>query len=219
MFDFFKSLLFDLLHKIQVPNKDDRSECLLDFFDEHFGDSLFEDLSLQDDLPFVADGGESSRAVGSAEPTHPKRFVSGHPTLLHQFNETDYFLKAFGELSRKIFQSDRDFGEEGIVISLLEQRRVLGVDWLKLIALKYWVLKLGCRLAAEGPANRQAADLSFFYAMTSHHFTSQIYDGYGVTVRVRECDLTNPDKLTQKTHQNEEAQIAILSQVIYSKEK
>ena len=83
--------------------------------------------------------------------------------------------------------------------AILEQNKTRGLNFIKLICLRYWILKMSSFLLKNNDnSSKVIGQIGYFYALTKHHFTSQNYRGFEITVNIRECDLTNPDKIYQK---------------------
>lgn len=92
---------------------------------------------------------------------------------------------------------------------------LLNFDKTRLIVLKFLILKFSC-LFSERQSDffRIIGNIVYFHAMTVNQFQYNIYDPMTVSVKIRECDLTNPSKLFQKTNLSRDDQIKNLQKSI-----
>ena len=128
------------------------------------------------------------------------------------------FINAFANLVTHLFPLDQDTETNQFFINQIKNNKNLDFDLTRLLVLKYLILKLGSSDILP-PNLKLLSDLSFFYSMTANHFISEDFNPFDVTVHIRECDLTNPDRIYQHTPLSNEEQLAQLSKVILSKTK
>lgn len=129
-------------------------------------------------------------------------------------------ITEFGTFLKTIFDFEEQQVEDLDFITILQKNEHREIDFIRLLIVKFLVLKLSVLLSrTSSDILKCISDIAFFYSVTVNHFTNEDYKGFDVQINIRECDLTNPDKIHQKTDLSEENQIENLSKIIVSKTK
>ena len=92
----------------------------------------------------------------------------------------------------------------------------------KLVSIKYLVLLLSDYFRKNWKhhsCHSALSDILYFEAMTKIRFTMNQFSGFEVQVHVRDCDLTNPNKLMTKNTESERQQLDRTRQEIHTVHK
>ena len=81
------------------------------------------------------------------------------------------------------------------------ENEYLSLEKIKIILLKYLLLRISEKYLQRNQNNhdRVIGCAAYFYAVTQYHFQYHLYHPLKTNVNIRECDLTNPKKLFEKT--------------------
>ena len=130
------------------------------------------------------------------------------------------FISDFELISNEILEFDNQHQVQEILLEVLERSIGQTFEFVKLIAIKFLILRVSAFFGLKSDLrSRTIAAVGYFYALTKYHFTNCNYRGFDTEVSIRECDLTNPDKIYQKNPKSFEEQLEDLSTVIVSKTK
>ena len=92
----------------------------------------------------------------------------------------------------------------------------------KLLCVKYLMLLLSEHFRKNSRSynfHPAVTDILYFHSMTKITFTMNQFSGFDIEIDVRDCDLTNPNKLLTRNHLEKEQHLKNINNVIYKMKK
>ena len=222
---FYLSMLQSLLGLTDAVRQSPATAGRLgDFVQRHFGDgghhAATPPSSTVADPPACAEPGtaehdcDDSTQSLSAHSAHAPPSAPPPPPSLAEF------ISDFELLSHELFAPDDQQQVHEVFMEALDRARARGADFVKLVAVKFWLLRASEVVGRREERRwRTVAAVGYFYALTRYHFANRNYKGFDMEVSIRECDLTNPDKIYQRNAKSAEEQLEDLARVIVAKTK